>query len=221
MQRPRITRLTVILTTTVLSILTYSASDAGSWTGSQATAAAGAGEPIGAMIAAGMMFVSTVLLALFSLKGDMGRVSTILLQLTISFGQWLISDAFGETNMQSLPKTDDTPQLNPATEESRSRYVISGDRPRWRPASVHDDGQNVYLRFKPEAAHYKMPGLFVTEGSEQEAPTPYKVQGPFGIVKQLFDVAELRTQGKRARVVRIERRRDEENGAAGPSPCAD
>ncbi|NMN04828.1 type IV secretion system protein VirB9 [Novosphingobium sp. SG916] len=72
------------------------------------------------------------------------------------------------------------------------RYSIGGDRPRWRPARVFDDGQRVYIGFPDDIAASTLPPLFVTGTGGQLELVNYRVAGRFLVVDRLFDRAELR-----------------------------
>lgn len=94
-----------------------------------------------------------------------------------------------------------------AVEQLNFAYRLSGDKPRWRPVRVFDDGRQTVIEFPQSIVQTEMPPLFV--GGPDGRPTDlvnYRVNGERIIVDRLFDVAELRLGDKRgAQRVRIER----------------
>nr|WP_082209128.1 P-type conjugative transfer protein TrbG [Novosphingobium sp. B-7] len=72
------------------------------------------------------------------------------------------------------------------------RYRIGGDKPRWRPDRVFDDGHRVYIAFPADIAAGDMPPLFVSGPGDQVELVNYRVAGRFLVVDRLFDRAELR-----------------------------
>lgn len=78
------------------------------------------------------------------------------------------------------------------------RYRIGGDRPRWRPERVFDDGQRVYIAFPDTIAASDMPPLFLLGPDGQAELVNYRVSGRFLVVDRLFDRAELRLGGRHA-----------------------
>jgi len=84
-------------------------------------------------------------------------------------------------------------------------YVISGDKPAWRPLRAFDDGRQSYIEFSPGIAVGEAPPLFLV-GEEGEAQlVNYRVAGRYYVVDRLFGAAELRLGGKHQAVVRITR----------------
>ncbi|WP_199555742.1 P-type conjugative transfer protein TrbG [Sandaracinobacteroides hominis] len=86
-------------------------------------------------------------------------------------------------------------------------YVLSGDRPAWRPVRAFNDGSQVYIEFDRSIAQGEMPPLFQVgaDGKSLELIN-YRVRGNYMIVDQLFSIAELRMgSGKRQASVRIQR----------------
>lgn len=87
----------------------------------------------------------------------------------------------------------------------RFGYVISGDRPTWRPLRAFDDGRQTYIEFPADLAVGEAPPLFLT-GPEGEAQlVNYRLRGHFYVVDRLFDAAELRLGTKHQQIVRITR----------------
>lgn len=87
-------------------------------------------------------------------------------------------------------------------------YVISGDRPAWRPLRAFDDGRQTYIEFPPSLSVGEAPPLFLVDGKGTASLVNYRVQGRYYVVDRLFDVAELRLGLKRQDVVRITRTGD-------------
>lgn len=85
-------------------------------------------------------------------------------------------------------------------------YRLSGDKPRWRPVRVFDDGLQVFIEFPASIATGDMPPLFVIGADNSAELVNYRVQGRYMIADRLFDSAELRLgAGRSARRVRIVR----------------
>ena len=82
-------------------------------------------------------------------------------------------------------------------------YVISGDRPAWRPVRAFDDGRQTYVEFPASIAVGEAPPLFVIGEDGEAALVNYRVAGRFYIVDRLFEAAELRLGAKRQAIVRI------------------
>lgn len=90
-------------------------------------------------------------------------------------------------------------------------YRIEGDKPRWRPTRVFDDGRQVFIAFPASIAQGDMPPLFVIGASGTGELVNYRVRGTYMIIDRLFDAAELRLGDRkseqRVRIVRESRRR--------------
>jgi type IV secretion system protein VirB9 len=86
-------------------------------------------------------------------------------------------------------------------------YVISGDRPRWRPIRAFDDGEKSYIEFPPGIETDEAPPLFLISGRDAQLVN-YRMQGRFYVVDRLFDTAELRLGTHHAITVRIRRTQD-------------
>lgn len=87
-----------------------------------------------------------------------------------------------------------------ALESLNFDYRISGDKPRWRPLRVFDDGQRTLVEFPADIALGEMPPLFVIgEGGDAELVN-YRVSGRYIIVDRLFSAAELRLGAGRRQV---------------------
>ncbi len=86
-------------------------------------------------------------------------------------------------------------------------YVITGDKPGWRPVRAFDDGTRVYVEF-PDSNRTELPPLFALGPSGDAELVNYRVAGRYMIVDRLFAAAELRLGGrKRQEKVRIVARR--------------
>lgn len=90
-------------------------------------------------------------------------------------------------------------------------YRIAGDRPRWRPLRVFDDGRRTLVEFPPDIGQGDMPPFFVIGADGEAELANYRVNGRYLIVDRLFRHAELRLgAGRRQQRVRIIKR-----GASG------
>ncbi|MEH3101624.1 P-type conjugative transfer protein TrbG [Sphingomonas adhaesiva] len=87
----------------------------------------------------------------------------------------------------------------------RFDYVLSGDRPAWRPLRAFDDGRQTYIEFPASLAVGEAPPLFLVDAHGEAQLVNYRLRGRFYVVDRLFDAAELRLGGKRQTVVRITR----------------
>ena len=92
-----------------------------------------------------------------------------------------------------------------AASDVRFRYAITGDKPRWRPEHVFDDGHKVYIEFPQDFAETDAPPLFIIGDKGEAQIVNFRVEGRRYIVDRLFDVAELRLGTKRQSVVRLTR----------------
>lgn len=84
-------------------------------------------------------------------------------------------------------------------------YVISGDKPNWRPLHVFDDGLKTYIEFPKTLAQSEAPPLFLVGQGGQAELVNYRVQDNYYVVDRLFDTAELRLGRKHQSIVRITR----------------
>jgi type IV secretion system protein VirB9 len=84
-------------------------------------------------------------------------------------------------------------------------YVISGDRPSWRPLRAFDDGRQTFIEFPASLGTGEAPPLFLVDGKGAAQLVNYRVQGRYYVVDRLFETAELRLGLKRQDVVRISR----------------
>jgi type IV secretion system protein VirB9 len=79
-----------------------------------------------------------------------------------------------------------------ALEALNFRYSITGDKPKWAPVRVFDDGRQAYVEFPEAIGGDEMPPLFVTGADGAAELVNYRVSGRYMIVDRLFDAAELR-----------------------------
>lgn len=77
-------------------------------------------------------------------------------------------------------------------------YRLSGDRPRWRPIRVFDDGRQAYVEFPEAIARDVMPPFFILGNAGAVELVNYRVQGRFMVIDRLFEKAELRLGDKRS-----------------------
>lgn len=81
----------------------------------------------------------------------------------------------------------------------------------WKPITVFDDGQRVYLRLPPEAAEGELPVLLGLLDDGEHQPLNVQLRGDWLIVPTLFDRAELVLgTGTRRRSLRIVSTRGED-----------
>jgi type IV secretion system protein VirB9 len=84
-------------------------------------------------------------------------------------------------------------------------YVISGDRPAWRPLRAFDDGRQTFIEFPASVGTGEAPPLFLVDAKGTAQLVNYRVQGRYYVVDRLFEAAELRLGLKRQDIVRISR----------------
>lgn len=92
-----------------------------------------------------------------------------------------------------------------SVDQLRFDYVVSGDKPDWRPLRAFDDGRQTFIEFPPTIATGIAPPLFVVDAKGEASLVNYRVNGRFYVVDRLFDVAELRFGLKHQDIVRITR----------------
>ena len=92
-----------------------------------------------------------------------------------------------------------------AIDSLRFNYVVSGDRPTWRPLRAFDDGRQTFLEFPPSLAVSEAPPLFVVGPDGAAELVNYRVRGRYYVVDRIFDTAELRLGTKKQAIVRITR----------------
>ncbi|NMN02924.1 MULTISPECIES: P-type conjugative transfer protein TrbG [unclassified Novosphingobium] len=84
-------------------------------------------------------------------------------------------------------------------------YVITGDKPGWRPLRAFDDGRQTFIEFPANLGESEAPPLFLVDAKGDAQLVNYRVQGRYYIVDRIFDAAELRLGLKHQDVVRISR----------------
>lgn len=82
-------------------------------------------------------------------------------------------------------------------------YEISGDKPRWRPLRVFDDGRKTYIEFPPNLGTMEAPPLFVIGRHGDAQLVNYRVRGRYYEIDRLIDRAELRLGEAPQQIVRI------------------
>lgn len=92
-----------------------------------------------------------------------------------------------------------------AIEQLHFNYAISGDRPKWRPLRVFDDGSKTYVEFPASLANGEAPPLFVVGADGKAELVNYRLRDRYYIVDRIFDAAELRLGLKKQQIVRIDR----------------
>ena len=95
-----------------------------------------------------------------------------------------------------------------AADQLHFDYLITGDRPGWRPLRAFDDGRQTYIEFPATLPTGEAPPLFLVDAKGEMQLVNYRLQGRFYVVDRLFDAAELRLGLKRPDVVRITRGAD-------------
>ena len=82
-------------------------------------------------------------------------------------------------------------------------YRIEGNKCRFKPQRVFDDGKKTFIQMPKEMRATDAPALFLIEEGEEPLLVNYRVKGDYYVVDRLFDQAELRV-GPEKRVL-IER----------------
>lgn len=84
-------------------------------------------------------------------------------------------------------------------------YVISGDKPAWRPIRAFDDGRQTFIEFPQALGVGEAPPLFLSGAKGEAELVNFRVRGHFYVVDRLFDTAELRLGLRHQDIVRITR----------------
>ena len=92
-----------------------------------------------------------------------------------------------------------------AIENLHFNYVMSGDKPAWRPLRVFDDGAKTFVEFPASLANGEAPPLFIVGADGKAELVNYRLRDRFYVVDRIFDAAELRLGLKKQQVVRIDR----------------
>lgn len=90
-------------------------------------------------------------------------------------------------------------------DQLRFDYIVSGDKPGWRPLRAFDDGRQTFVEFPAGIEVGEAPPLFVLGPNGEAELVNYRMRGRFYVVDRIFDAAELRLGTKKQQVVRIER----------------
>lgn len=90
-------------------------------------------------------------------------------------------------------------------EQLHFNYVLTGDRPAWRPVRAFDDGRQTFIEFPATLAVGEAPPIFVVGQKGEVQLVNYRVKGHFYVIDRIFDVAELRLGTKDQQIVRISR----------------
>jgi len=90
-------------------------------------------------------------------------------------------------------------------EQLHFNYVISGDRPSWRPLRAFDDGRQTFVEFPASLGVREAPPIFLLDQRGEAQLVNYRVKGRFYVVDRIFDIAELRLGTKDQQKVRISR----------------
>lgn len=93
-------------------------------------------------------------------------------------------------------------------EQLRFDYIITGDKPDWRPLRAFDDGRQTFIEYPANLGTGEAPPLFLIDTKGTAQLVNYRVQGRYYVVDRLFNVAELRLGLKHQDVVRISRMGD-------------
>ncbi len=92
-----------------------------------------------------------------------------------------------------------------AIEQLHFNYLITGDKPAWRPLRAFDDGAKTYIEFPASLANGDAPPLFIVSADGKAELVNYRQRDRYYVVDRIFDAAELRLGLKKQQVVRIER----------------
>jgi P-type conjugative transfer protein TrbG len=90
-------------------------------------------------------------------------------------------------------------------DQLRFDYIVTGDRPSWRPIRAFDDGRQTFIEFPATLAVGEAPPLFLIDQKGDAQLVNYRLRGRYYVVDRLFDAAELRLGTKHQDVVRISR----------------
>lgn len=94
-------------------------------------------------------------------------------------------------------------------------YVVSGDRPGWRPLRAFDDGRQTFIEFSVAIGVGEAPPIFLLDPKGAPQLVNYRVKGRYYVVDRVFDVAELRLGTKNQQKVRITRVADDKPARRG------
>ena len=92
-----------------------------------------------------------------------------------------------------------------AVDRLHFNYVITGNKPTWRPLRAFDDGRQTFIEFPESLTTGDAPPLFLVDAKGTASLVNYRLQGRFYVVDRIFDAAELRLGLRHQDVVRISR----------------
>lgn len=92
-----------------------------------------------------------------------------------------------------------------AAENLNFNYVISGDKPTWRPLRAFDDGRQTFIQLPASIVLDEAPPLFLVGEKGAAELVNYRLSGRYYVVDRIFNAAELRLGTRNQQVVRIER----------------
>lgn len=92
-----------------------------------------------------------------------------------------------------------------AAENLNFNYVISGDKPSWRPLRAFDDGRQTFIQLPASIALDEAPPLFLVDEKGEAELVNYRLSGRYYVVDRIFTAAELRLGTKNQQIVRIQR----------------
>ena len=89
--------------------------------------------------------------------------------------------------------------------DGRYRIEPQGQRPRWTPTAVFNDGIRTFITLDPDVQVDEAPVLFVLAADGEAQMVNYRQVGGLFVVDRVFDRAELRLGDRRPQIVRIRR----------------
>lgn len=92
-----------------------------------------------------------------------------------------------------------------AAENLNFNYVISGDKPTWRPLRAFDDGNQTFIQLPASIVLDEAPPLFLVGENGEAELVNYRLSGRYYVVDRIFNAAELRLGTKNQQIVRIQR----------------
>ncbi|MGB5809549.1 MAG: TrbG/VirB9 family P-type conjugative transfer protein, partial [Polyangiales bacterium] len=85
-------------------------------------------------------------------------------------------------------------------------YALKGDKPRWRPTHVFDDGQKTFIEM-PRRLRVREAPVLILRDHHQDRLVNYRIKGRYYVVDRLFDRAVLIAGvGKRQERVQVLRK---------------
>lgn len=199
-------RVTVIALQPGEELVTVSAGDTVRWIVGDTASGSGAEQRVNVLVKPTRVGLKTNLVITTNRR-------TYLLELSATPQAWMASVSwdYPKDRMLALQKQAREAQAGApletgmTLEQLRFRYVVSGDSPPWRPLRAFDDGAKVYIQFPGGIAQGELPPLFVVGPQGDGQLVNHRFRAPYYVVDRLFGAAELRLDGEKAQVVRIER----------------